>query len=81
MMRELEFCVIGLFVIGIMLCLFIDVFKKNKSIIYSYQNLNEFSVEVPKPVEVIEVVYPMYIDCSRHTNQSLTPNDLLRPPA
>lgn len=92
-MRDLGFIALGVFVIGIMLCMFVDVLIKNKSMMLSYQSQhgNENSERSVKVIEVFEgledfgaseellsvqnreVVYPMYIDCSRIVHQVQTP--------
>ncbi|MDD9272211.1 hypothetical protein ACFPES_34855 [Paenibacillus sp. GCM10023248] len=87
-MRDLEFIALGLFVVGLMLCLCIDVFKRNRTMMLSYQNQSETEnavrvIEVfeglEEPEELVpaaglkEVVYPMYIDCSRNVPQPVQP--------
>lgn len=92
-MRDVEFIIMGVFVIGIMLCMFVDVLMKDKAMRFSYQSQNEIE-SAAKSVKVIEVfegladfkvlndqlldqkkevVYPMYIDCSRNTLQAQPP--------
>lgn len=87
-MKDLEFIALGLFVVGLMLCLFIDVFRKNRTMMLSYQNQYENEktlklIEVFEGLEdfaqlesakgIKEVVYPMYIDCSRNAQQPIQP--------
>lgn len=92
-MRDLEFIIMGVFVVGIMLCMFVDVLIKNKSMMLSYQSQhgNESSERSAKVIEVFEgledfgaseellsaqkreLVYPMYIDCSRSAYQVQPP--------
>jgi len=74
MIQELEICVLVLIIIGIMFLLCIDVLKRNNTIKHADKSRNERVVEVIEPVEIMEVVYPMYIDCSRNTHRSLTSN-------
>ncbi|KRF17617.1 hypothetical protein [Paenibacillus sp. Soil787] len=66
MIQNLELCITGLLIISIMFHLFIDIVKKNKIINYPIQE-----------EEVIKVVYPQYIDCSRNINLSLLPKEYL----
>ncbi|WP_407870575.1 hypothetical protein [Paenibacillus sp. P36] len=98
MMRDLEFIIMGVFVVGIMFCMFVDVLIKDKAMRFSYQSQleNESSEKSSKVIEVFEgladfgayeetlplslssvqkreVVYPMYIDCSRNTLQAQPP--------
>lgn len=54
MMRDWEFLIMGVFVLGIMLCMFIDVLMKNKAMRFSYPNQKEIE-STAKPVKVIEV--------------------------
>lgn len=54
MTRDLEFIIMGVFVIGIMLCMFIDVLMKNKAMKFSSPDQNERAITATS-VQVIEV--------------------------